>query len=182
MGCRAVAARSHGRHCGAGRPGRATPPPTLSASAGCEIVGTQKPKHAQELEIYPDIWAGFGLVRNGPGTAIVGDPETVAARILEYRDVGFDTFIVSGQPLLEETYRVADLLLPLLPFDRGDRRQTATSDRSFLQCCTRLTMLRSTFLRVAVAAFLIGLALHVSERGRISGDAGDSPARLPART
>ncbi|WP_441277621.1 LLM class flavin-dependent oxidoreductase [Tardiphaga sp. 172_B4_N1_3] len=90
-----------------------------------EIVSTQKPKHAQELEIYPDIWAGFGLVRNGPGTAIVGDPETVAARILEYRDVGFDTFIVSGQPLLEETYRVADLLLPLLPFDRGDRRQTA---------------------------------------------------------
>jgi alkanesulfonate monooxygenase len=90
-----------------------------------EIVGTQKPKHAQELEIYPDVWGGFGLVRNGPGTAIVGDPETVAARILEYRDVGFDTFIVSGQPLLEETYRVADLLLPLLPFDRGDRRQTA---------------------------------------------------------
>ncbi|OYU87685.1 MAG: alkanesulfonate monooxygenase [Bradyrhizobiaceae bacterium PARB1] len=88
-----------------------------------DIVGTQKPKHARELEVYPDLWAGFGLVRNGPGTAIVGDPETVAARILEYRDVGFDTFIVSGQPLLEETYRVADLLLPLLPFDRGERRE-----------------------------------------------------------
>lgn len=90
-----------------------------------EIVGGRKPKHARDLEIYPDLWAGFGLVRNGPGTAIVGDPETVAARILEYRDIGFDTFIVSGQPLLEETYRVADLLLPLLPFDRGNRRETA---------------------------------------------------------
>jgi alkanesulfonate monooxygenase len=88
-----------------------------------EIVGSQKPKHARDLEIYPDLWAGFGLVRNGPGTAIVGDPETVAARILEYRDIGFDTFIISGQPLLEETYRVADLLLPLLPFDRGHRRE-----------------------------------------------------------
>jgi alkanesulfonate monooxygenase len=87
-----------------------------------EIVGGRKPKRARDLEIYPDLWAGFGLVRNGPGTAIVGDPETVAARILEYRDIGFDTFIVSGQPLLEETYRVADLLLPLLPFDRGNRR------------------------------------------------------------
>jgi alkanesulfonate monooxygenase len=87
-----------------------------------EIVGGRKPKRARDLEIYPDLWAGFGLVRNGPGTAIVGDPETVAARILEYRDIGFDTFIVSGQPLLEESYRVADLLLPLLPFDRGHQR------------------------------------------------------------
>jgi alkanesulfonate monooxygenase len=86
-----------------------------------EIVGGRKPARARDLEIYPDLWAGFGLVRNGPGTAIVGDPETVATRILEYRDIGFDTFIVSGQPLLEETYRVADLLLPLLPFER-DRR------------------------------------------------------------
>jgi alkanesulfonate monooxygenase len=75
-------------------------------------------RHARDLEIYPDLWAGFGLIRGGPGTAIVGDPETVAARLLEYRDAGFDTFIVSGQPLLEESYRVADLLLPLLPIGR----------------------------------------------------------------
>ncbi len=88
-----------------------------------DIVGDRKPKHARDLEIYPDMWGGFGLVRNGPGTAIVGDPETVAARIREYSDIGFDTFIVSGQPLLEETYRVADLLLPLLPFDRDAVRK-----------------------------------------------------------
>jgi alkanesulfonate monooxygenase len=87
------------------------------------IIGSHRPKHAQDLEIYPDMWGGFGLVRNGPGTAIVGDPETVAARIREYSDIGFDTFIVSGQPLLEETYRVADLLLPLLPFDRSEVRK-----------------------------------------------------------
>lgn len=86
-----------------------------------EIVGDVKPKRARDLEIYPGLWAGFGLVRNGPGTAIVGNPQTVADLILEYRDIGFDTFIISGQPLLEETYRVADLLLPLLPFDRGNR-------------------------------------------------------------
>ncbi len=81
-------------------------------------LGNKAPRHARDLEIYPDIWAGFGLIRNGPGTAIVGDPETVAARLKEYADVGFDTFIVSGQPLLEEAYRVADLLLPLLPIER----------------------------------------------------------------
>ena len=34
-----------------------------------EIVGGRKPKRARDLEIYPDLWAGFGLVRGGAGTA-----------------------------------------------------------------------------------------------------------------
>lgn len=80
------------------------------------IIGDRIPKHARELEVYPDMWGGFGLVRNGPGTAIIGDPETVAARIQEYRDIGFDTFILSNYPLVEEAYRVADLLFPVLGF------------------------------------------------------------------
>ncbi|MDI5790991.1 hypothetical protein PO124_29100 [Bacillus licheniformis] len=33
------------------------------------------------LEISPNLWAGIGLVRGGAGTALVGDPETVASRI-----------------------------------------------------------------------------------------------------
>lgn len=67
------------------------------------------------LEIAPNLWAGVGLVRGGAGTALVGDPETVAKRMLEYADVGVDTFILSGYPHLEEAYRVAELLFPLLP-------------------------------------------------------------------
>ena len=43
----------------------------------------------------------------------------MAARIQEYRDVGFDTFIFSAHPLLEEVYRVADLLFPALGFPAG---------------------------------------------------------------
>jgi alkanesulfonate monooxygenase len=69
------------------------------------------------LEISPNLWAGVGLVRGGAGTALVGDPETVAKRLLEYADVGIDTFILSGYPHLEESYRVAELLFPLLPID-----------------------------------------------------------------
>jgi alkanesulfonate monooxygenase len=68
----------------------------------------------EKLEISPNLWAGVGLVRGGAGTALVGDPETVAERIREYADLGVDSFIFSGYPHLEEAYRVAELLFPLL--------------------------------------------------------------------
>jgi alkanesulfonate monooxygenase len=70
------------------------------------------------LEISPDLWAGVGLVRGGAGTALVGDADTVADRIREYADLGIDTFILSGYPHLEESYRVAELLFPRLPVAR----------------------------------------------------------------
>jgi alkanesulfonate monooxygenase len=66
------------------------------------------------LEISPNLWAGVGLVRGGAGTALVGDPATVAKRMQEYADLGIETFILSGYPHLEEAYRVADLLFPHL--------------------------------------------------------------------
>jgi alkanesulfonate monooxygenase len=71
----------------------------------------------QALEISPNLWAGIGLVRGGAGTALVGDPDTVAKRMLEYTELGIDTFIFSGYPHLEEAYRVAELLFPLLPLE-----------------------------------------------------------------
>ncbi|WZB69353.1 FMNH2-dependent alkanesulfonate monooxygenase [Achromobacter xylosoxidans] len=74
------------------------------------------------LDIAPNLWAGVGLVRGGAGTALVGDPQTVAARIQEYADLGIDTFIFSGYPHLEESYRFAELVFPLLP-GKGRGRQ-----------------------------------------------------------
>lgn len=67
------------------------------------------------LEVSPNLWAGVGLVRGGAGTALVGDPQTVAARLKEYADLGVDTFVLSGYPHLEEAFRFAELVFPLLP-------------------------------------------------------------------
>ncbi len=74
-----------------------------------------------DLEISPNLWAGVGLVRGGAGTALVGDPQTVADRIKEYADLGIDTFVMSGYPHLEEAYRFAELVFPLLPLAVRER-------------------------------------------------------------
>ena len=79
-----------------------------------------------DLEISPNLWAGVGLVRGGAGTALVGDPQTVAARLQEYADIGLDTFILSGYPHLEEAYRFAELVFPLLPLSLREKLPGAT--------------------------------------------------------
>ncbi|MGA5304718.1 LLM class flavin-dependent oxidoreductase [Nucisporomicrobium flavum] len=67
-----------------------------------------------DLEISPNLWAGFGLVRPGAGTALVGSHAEVAERIAEYRALGIDHVILSGQPHLEEAFRFGEGVLPLL--------------------------------------------------------------------
>ena len=81
--------------------------------------GGKVPAHARELEVHPNMWPGMGLFRPGPGTAVVGSTEQVIERLHEFQDLGVDTFILSGNPLLEEAYRVAETVLPAL---QGYRR------------------------------------------------------------
>jgi alkanesulfonate monooxygenase len=69
---------------------------------------------AAELEIYPNLWAGIGLVRGGAGTALVGSHAEVADRIEEYADLGISEFIMSGYPHLEEAYWFGKGVLPEL--------------------------------------------------------------------
>ncbi|MFZ5551358.1 MAG: FMNH2-dependent alkanesulfonate monooxygenase [Pseudomonadota bacterium] len=73
------------------------------------------------LEVAPNLWAGVGLVRGGAGTALVGSPQQVADRIKEYADLGLEYFILSGYPHLDEAYRFAELVFPLLPLSLRER-------------------------------------------------------------
>ncbi|ACB95673.1 FMNH2-dependent alkanesulfonate monooxygenase [Beijerinckia indica] len=102
------------------------------AFARMDSVGQQRMTvlHGGErskLEISPNLWAGVGLVRGGAGTALVGDPDTVAERMREYMRAGVDTFILSGYPHLEEAYRFAELVLPRLPLSAGTHAPHAAS-------------------------------------------------------
>ncbi len=85
-----------------------------------------------KLEISPNLRAGIGLVRGGAGTALVGDPDTVKARIEEYRRIGIDTFVMSGYPHLEEAYRFGELVLPHLPLNHPvDAHSTSVNTGPF---------------------------------------------------
>lgn len=77
-----------------------------------------------QLVVAPNLWAGVGLVRGGAGTALVGDGPTVAARVREYAELGIDTFVFSGYPHLEESYRVAELLFPHLDIAQPQRPES----------------------------------------------------------
>lgn len=80
--------------------------------------GGQTPENLRDLEIAPNLWAGIGLVRPGPGTAIVGSPDTVIRTLEAYKKAGVNTFILSGMPLLEEAFRFGEKVLPRLDVSR----------------------------------------------------------------
>jgi alkanesulfonate monooxygenase len=66
------------------------------------------------LEIYPNLWAGIGLVRGGAGTAMVGSHSEIADLIEAYHAVGIEEFVLSGYPHLEEAYWFGEGVLPEL--------------------------------------------------------------------
>lgn len=73
---------------------------------------------AENLEVYPNVWAGIGLLRGGAGTALVGSHEEVADRIEEYAAIGIEEFILSAFPHLEGAYWFGEGVLPILA-ERG---------------------------------------------------------------
>lgn len=103
----------------------ATAQATLASSAS---VGQQRMRalhngSREGLVVAPNLWAGVGLVRGGAGTALVGSHREVADRIEEYDAIGFDEFILSGHPHLEEAYAVGEGVMPEL------RRRGLLADR-----------------------------------------------------
>jgi len=90
---------------------------------------------ARDLEFYPNMWNGpiervgidLARVLPMPGTMLIGSAAQVAERMREIQTLaGIDRFILWAPPFIEEAYRVADILLPLL--DLGD--DLAPSTRS----------------------------------------------------
>jgi alkanesulfonate monooxygenase len=93
------------------------------------LAAYRRSNDPQDLQVYPGLWGGIGLLRGGAGTAMVGSHAQVADLIEDYAAHGVEEFIMSGYPHLEEAYWVGEGVLPQLrrrgllttPEDHGRR-------------------------------------------------------------
>ena len=85
-----------------------------STSVGQQRMTALASGGSTRLEVSPNLWAGFALLRRHAGTALVGSHEQVAERIAEYHALGIEDFVLSGQPHLEEAYAVGEGVVPLV--------------------------------------------------------------------
>jgi alkanesulfonate monooxygenase len=87
---------------------------TYAESVGQRRMAALHGGRRDDLVVAPNLWAGFGLVRSGAGTALVGSHDEVTERIAEYHAAGFEHVILSGQPHLEEAYWFGEGVIPRL--------------------------------------------------------------------
>jgi alkanesulfonate monooxygenase len=86
-----------------------------SKSAGVQRQDELRAKAGEDLFIEEHLWSGVGLARSGCGSAIVGDPDQVLAKLNRYMDMGMRAFILSGYPHADECDLFAKHVLPRLP-------------------------------------------------------------------
>ncbi len=58
------------------------------------------------------LWRGFDYLRDGQAAGLVGSYDTVAARLLDYINLGVSGFVLGANPHLEEAWRLGEHLLP----------------------------------------------------------------------
>ncbi|GGO00173.1 LLM class flavin-dependent oxidoreductase [Saccharibacillus kuerlensis] len=68
---------------------------------------------AEQFVVGPNLWTGLSVVRSGGAILIVGTPDQVSQRLIEYAELGVSTFILSGYPHLEEAEIFGREALPL---------------------------------------------------------------------
>ena len=85
-----------------------------SKSAGVLRQDELRTKADSDLFIEPHVWSGVGLARSGCGSALVGDPDQVFAKLERYIEMGMRAFILSGYPHEQECDLFAKYVLPRL--------------------------------------------------------------------
>jgi alkanesulfonate monooxygenase len=89
-----------------------------AAATGQQRMAKLHGGRRDRLQVYPNLWAGVGLLRGGAGTAMVGSHEEIADLMAEYHELGITEFILSGYPHVEEAYAFGEGVGPVLR-DRG---------------------------------------------------------------
>lgn len=74
-----------------------------------ELMEKSKEK---QFKIGPNLWAGLTQVLSGNSIALVGTPDQVAERVVEYVELGFDKVLLRGFPHLETIARIGEQVIP----------------------------------------------------------------------
>lgn len=85
-----------------------------SKSLGVLRQDELRAKAGGSLYIEDHLWSGVGLARSGCGSALVGDPDQIAAKLNRYIDMGMRAFVLSGYPHEDECELFAKYVLPQL--------------------------------------------------------------------
>jgi alkanesulfonate monooxygenase len=85
-----------------------------SKSAGVQRQDALREQADPYGYIEDHVWSGIGRARSGCGSAIVGNPDQVYAKLQGYMDLGMRAFILSGYPHLDECDLFARHVLPRL--------------------------------------------------------------------
>ena len=93
-----------------------------STSVGVRRQAELRDAAGDEGYVEPALWTGIGRARSGCGAAIVGDPDQVLEKLLRYRELGIDEFILSGYPHARECDLFAEHVLPRLVPSRESTR------------------------------------------------------------
>jgi len=83
-----------------------------SASLGVARQAALRKAAAGDGYVEANLWTGIGRARSGCGAAIVGDPDSVLAKLERYRAMGIEAFILSGYPHIAEADLFARHVLP----------------------------------------------------------------------
>lgn len=66
----------------------------------------------KDFIIGPNLWAGLTQVLSGNSIALVGTPDQIADRVVEYVDLGFEKVLLRGFPHLEVIEDIGKKIIP----------------------------------------------------------------------
>jgi alkanesulfonate monooxygenase len=76
------------------------------------LVALMQGARERSFRLGPNLWAGLTQVMSGNSIALVGTPDQVVDRLMEYLALGFDTVLLRGFPHLETIEAIGREIIP----------------------------------------------------------------------
>ena len=76
------------------------------------LVSLMQGARERSFRLGPNLWAGLTQVMSGNSIALVGTPDQVVDRLVEYLRLGFDTVLLRGFPHLETIEEIGREIIP----------------------------------------------------------------------